>query len=641
MVDLEFIQKCNSKIPEHLFTYGLNRQSPFVFLDFECFTQDWLVCFSTDGINVKSIVNDSEKLKRLFLEILKDRILIAYNGNGYDKFIMSAIVNDINHKEVNDNLINNFNFNFNFAYSNQINKGRELMWYDPMSRLGGSLKTYEACEGENIYESNVDFNLERKLTEEEIKESIQYCSFDVKMLIKYFYKENFDSFLGHVGLVDSTCQARPSKPFYQMLCKTDASLVGTYLCSDKGIDTTRDSDCIKLPDNINLGKYKEVIEKFLETPIKTLKNGRYNGLNSWSLKVIEKSLAACDTNADIEKLRNKELKTIEKIKKLKTELFTLQDKEKITAKQQEKLNGLPGKIDEQKQELISIRENINLQEQSLSELKELKEQLNQFDREDLCNPNYNYILSKIIDRTRVSDNNKINILINYLTLSKEQLFNLRYKEDKKNTIYDAITIQYPFELILDIKGVPHAFKTGGIHSVAEGSMFFDKNSEKDKDKMLIIADVGSLYPNIMRVFGLCSIGMDDPNTYTQMIADRIVLKKQGDPFANVLKLILNTTYGCMGSEFNNLYDPTNRLKVCIFGQATIVDLLDKLEDNITSLEIYQSNTDGIVVACHKSEYDLCEQLIHDWEQRTGLEMEIEHCSRLIQRDVSNYILIKE
>lgn len=641
MVDLEFIQKCNSKIPEHLFTYGLNRESPFVFLDFECFTQDWLVCFSTDGINVKSIVNDSEKLKRLFLEILKDRILIAYNGNGYDKFIMSAIVNDINHKEVNDNLINNFNFNFNFAYSNQINKGRELMWYDPMSRLGGSLKTYEACEGENIYESNVDFNLERKLTEEEIKESIQYCSFDVKMLIKYFYKENFDSFLGHVGLVDSTCQARPSKPFYQMLCKTDASLVGTYLCSDKGIDTTRDSDCIKLPDNINLGKYKEVIEKFLETPIKTLKNGRYNGLNSWSLKVIEKSLAACDTNADIEKLRNKELKTIEKIKKLKTELFTLQDKEKITAKQQEKLNGLPGKIDEQKQELISIRENINLQEQSLSELKELKEQLNQFDREDLCNPNYNYILSKIIDRTRVSDNNKINILINYLTLSKEQLFNLRYKEDKKNTIYDAITIQYPFELILDIKGVPHAFKTGGIHSVAEGSMFFDKNSEKDKDKMLIIADVGSLYPNIMRVFGLCSIGMDDPNTYTQMIADRIVLKKQGDPFANVLKLILNTTYGCMGSEFNNLYDPTNRLKVCIFGQATIVDLLDKLEDNVTSLEIYQSNTDGIVVACHKSEYDLCEQLIHDWEQRTGLEMEIEHCSRLIQRDVSNYILIKD
>ena len=43
----------------------------------------------------------------------------------------------------------------------------------------------------------------------------------------------------------------------------------------------------------------------------------------------------------------------------------------------------------------------------------------------------------------------------------------------------------------------------------------------------------------------------------------------------------------------------------------------------------------------KSEYDLCEQIIHDWEQRTGLEMEIDKCSRLIQRDVSNYILIKE
>ena len=91
-----------------------------------------------------------------------------------------------------------------------------------------------------------------------------------------------------------------------------------------------------------------------------------------------------------------------------------------------------------------------------------------------------------------------------------------------------------------------------------------------------------------------------------MIADRIVLKKQGDPFAGVLKLILNTTYGCMGSEFNNLYDPTNRLKVCIFGQACIVDLLDKLEDQVP-----------------------------------GLEMEIDESLYLAQRDVSNYILIEK
>ena len=55
----------------------------------------------------------------------------------------------------------------------------------------------------------------------------------------------------------------------------------------------------------------------------------------------------------------------------------------------------------------------------LTDLKELKRQLDEYEREDFCNPNYNYILSKIIDKTRLTDNEKINILINYLTLSKE------------------------------------------------------------------------------------------------------------------------------------------------------------------------------------------------------------------------------
>lgn len=641
MLSLEEIKKLNSQVPESVFTYGVNRDFPFAFLDFEVFKYDWMLCFSVDGIHIKSIVNDTDKLKELFLHKLNDRILIAYNGNNYDKYIMAAAINNINTKEVNDKLINTFNFNFNFAYANENKLGKELMWYDPSSRLDGSLKTYEACEGENIYESNVDFNLDRKLNDSEIAETIQYCSFDVKMLIKYFYKEKFGSFLGHVGLVNSTCQTRPGQPFYRMLSKTDASLVGIYLCTDKGIDLTRETDTIKLPDNIKLGKYKEAIEKFLETPIKTLKNGRYNGLNSWSLKLIEKSIAACETSANLEKLKAKESKTLEKIKKIKTQIQELKSKEKLTVKQTEKLNKLPQDFENEKINLQLIRNDINDEENSLSDLKELKKQLDEYDRDDFCNPNYNYILSKIIDKTRLTDNEKINILINYLTLSKEELFKKRYVDDKKNTIYNGILIQYPFELVLNIKGIPHLFKTGGIHSVVGKSLFFDKNTEHDKNRRLLIADVGSLYPNIMRVFGLCSIGMDDPNTYTQMIADRIVLKKQGDPFANVLKLILNTTYGCMGSEFNNLYDPTNRLKVCIFGQACIVDLLDKLEDQVPGLEIFQSNTDGIIISCENEEYDLVENIIHEWEARTGLEMEIDESLYLAQRDVSNYILIEK
>lgn len=641
MYTLDEIQEYHKKLPPILFEQGYNKQFPFVFLDFEVFKHDWLVCFSVDGVHIKHIVNDNEKLRTLFLDKFKDKICIAYNGNGYDKYIMSAIINDIDPKEVNDKLINSFNFNYNNEYGKNAILGKLMTWYDPSTRLTGSLKTYEACQGENIYESNVRFDIDRKLKPEEIEETIHYCSFDVEMLIKYFYNENFDTFLGHLGLCNSLIEKRYGKKLYQILHRTDAGLVGEYLCTSQVPDPTQDTDTIKLPNNIILGKYKDSIEKFLEVPIKTLRNGSYNGLNAWCINTINKSLNACDTNSNIEKLKKNETKVIEKIKKKKIKLQELNSKTKLTVKQLETKTNIPNEINEFLNELKTIRNNIQLEETGLNELKQLKQQLSEYENDDYMNPNYNYILSKILDMTRVTDNVKLQLLISYLTLSKEELINKRYNEDKKNTAFDSIMIVKPFELMLDIKGIPHAFKTGGIHSIATKPLFFDKNTEHDKNRRLLIADVGSLYPNIMRVFGLCSIGMDDPNEYAKMIKDRIVLKKQGDPFAQVLKLILNTTYGCMGSASNFLYDPTNRLKVCIYGEACIVDLLDKLEDQIKGLEIFQSNTDGILISCEDYEYDKVVEIIHEWENRTGLEMAIDESIAVWQRDVSNYILIEK
>lgn len=643
------IQEKNKKLPEELFMY-VNRQSPFVFLDFEVFKYDWLVCFSLDGIHIKSIVNDKDKLKDLFLNKLSDRIMIAYNGNSYDKLIMLALLNDVNVKEANDNIINNFNFNFLQYYGSDILYGRELMWWDPISRNAGSLKTYEACEGENIYESNIDFNIDRALTPDEIEETKKYCSFDTTQLINYFYKETFDTFLGHVGLINLMLQTRTTYPFHTALAKSDAALVGLYLCSDRGIDPTGPADTIKLPDNIHLGKYTQQVEQFLSVPIKILSNGEYNGLGSWGLKLIEKSLLAIQHNDLLEKAQNKEQTLIKRLKKNKEELLKLKDKKRLnengvgrplTEKQIAKLQEIPTKLIETKEELVKVRESIINYQNNQSKLIELGKQLETIEDKTIENYEYANIIADIVEIAHLSDNNKLNILVNYLRMSENELFDFMYSTDKKLSSYNEITIVKPFETVIDIKGVPHLFKTGGIHSVFGAPMMFDKSDPKNANRCLLIADVGSLYPNLMRVFQLCSVGMDDPGKFAQMIFDRIALKKQKDPFANVLKLILNTTYGCMGSIHNNLYDPANRLKVCIFGQACIVDLLDKLEDRTPSLEIFQSNTDGIIIACDNSEKDTVEEIIHEWEDRTGLEMEIDYCSHLWQKDVSNYILISE
>lgn len=641
----EAIEKYNSQLPMFLYQYGVNRDFPFLFLDFEVFKNDWLVCFSTDGVTIKSIINNVEQLKNLIINKLSNRIIIAYNGNGYDKFINLAILNGIDPKEVNDNIINNFNFNFNFSYGKQIEVGNDLMWYDPSSRLDGSLKTYEACIGENIYESDVDFNLDRKLTQDEINETIKYCSFDVKMLIKYFYEIKFSSFLGHIGLIDLTIKSKPYLSFNKLLPRTDTALSGTYLCVDKVPMTITMKDVIKLPNTIKLGKYKDKIENFLKIPILTLMKGQYSDLNAWSLNVITKSINRCTDLSNLEKLQTKELKNIEKIKKLKTELSKLKQKEKLTEKQQQKIIEYPEKINDEINNLNNIRVQIQDEQNLMNELKWLKEELDKYPN-DLTNTNYNYILSKIIDKAKVTDNEKLILLNSYLNQSEEELFDFMYNLDKKDTMYNPITIYKPFELKLDIKGIIHAFKTGGLHSVHDKVLVFDKREyegnelyEKCKNKKMVIADVGSLYPNLMRVFNLCSKAMTDPNNFAEMIFNRIEYKKKKDPFANVLKLILNSTYGAMGAEFNPLYDPENRLKVCIYGESVIVDLLDKLEDNIKSLEIYQTNTDGIVVACDEKEYDILESTIHEWENRTGLEMEIDGLQFISQKDVSNYCAI--
>jgi len=643
MITLEEVQKYKNQLGPSFYDYAKD----FIFIDFEVFKEDWMLCFSLDGIIVRPIVNDIEKLKHLFLNKFSDRIIVAYNGNAYDKFIMLALLNGLDPKEISDKLITEFNFNFNFAYGKRIEIGRNLMWYDPMDRLAGSLKTYEACQGENIYESRVPFDIDRKLNENEIKETIEYCSFDTQMVAQYFFRVKFESFLGHIGLCDQTIKKRGGF-FSNYISRTDASMVGTLLCKSMADDKTKSKDIITLPDNILLGKYTDEVNKFLSIPINTLKTGNYNDLNAWAAKIVEKSINRCDNNEVLDKLTKKKESALNKIKKAKTELQTLNGKEKLTEKQQEKIVKLPDLIEQTKlqiQELsVQIDEELKLQ----LDLRALKIKMEEFNPEIESEEqlgNYRYHLKDLVSLAKVTDNARLSVLVAYLNQTFDEFYRIRYfVTDKKNTNFDSVLIKTSFELILKIKGIDHLFKTGGIHSVAPTAMTFE--AKKSPNERLIIADVNSLYPSLMVKFGLCSIGMDDLNkgvsaSFAQMIDDRVALKKAGDAFANVLKLILNTAYGCMGSEFNNLYDPANRLKVCIYGQACIVDLLDKLEDFVPSLVIYQSNTDGIIVSCHKDEEDELKNQVKLWEDRTKLGMSYDPSLALFQKDVSNYILLSE
>ena len=105
------------------------------------------------------------------------------------------------------------------------------------------------------------------------------------------------------------------------------------------------------------------------------------------------------------------------------------------------------------------------------------------------------------------------------------------------------------------------------------------------------------------------------------------------------KLPLNGTYGAEGAAFNKLYDPRMRLLVCLVGQLAFFDLLEKLEPHGT---VIQTNTDAIDLTPFSDEdWEECQKIMKDWEERTGYSMESEKYVEIFQKDVNNYVQVMD
>ena len=107
--------------------------------------------------------------------------------------------------------------------------------------------------GSNIKETDVPFNLDRKLTDEEIRMSIQYCTHDVEETIKVFM-ERIDEFNSQYALVTTFGLPMAS------LGDSGAHLVSKVLeCERNSYDD--EFDFYPLP-HIRIKKYKEVVDWF-------------------------------------------------------------------------------------------------------------------------------------------------------------------------------------------------------------------------------------------------------------------------------------------------------------------------------------------------------------------------------------------
>ena len=221
-----------------------------IFFDFEVFKYDWMVVLKNPQTRDRTvIVNDSEQLTEYYYKN-KDDIWCGYNSRSYDQFILKAILLGYDPKTVNDWII--VKGQSGWQFSPLMNK-YPLLNYDVMTSMH-SLKQLEGFMGGSIKETSVPFDIDRKLTPQEIADTVEYCEHDVDKLIEVFI-ERIDDFNSAVDLI------RTFNLPWTCISKTKAQMSAIILDCVK--QTRNDEWDISIVDTLRLSKYDFVREWFL------------------------------------------------------------------------------------------------------------------------------------------------------------------------------------------------------------------------------------------------------------------------------------------------------------------------------------------------------------------------------------------
>ena len=149
--------------------------------DIEVFAHDWVVVFLDISTWTWTVYHNDNQGVRAYMS-QKGRIFCGFNNKHYDNHIVKAICCGAAPelvKEINDFIIAQERPGWEHWFIR-----RNKFWFDSFdlmddTQVGTSLKHIEAHLGVNIEETEVDFNLDRPLTEEELQRTIRYCKWDV------------------------------------------------------------------------------------------------------------------------------------------------------------------------------------------------------------------------------------------------------------------------------------------------------------------------------------------------------------------------------------------------------------------------------------------------------------------------------
>jgi len=191
-------------------------------------------------------------------------------------------------------------------------------------------------------------------------------------------------------------------------------------------------------------------------------------------------------------------------------------------------------------------------------------------------------------------------------------------------------------LTIQIGGSSYKMGIGGLHSTEGRVAHHSTRKVKLRD-----ADVGAYYPSLMLVCGIYPehLGPDFLDIYRSIRDRRMAAKRSGDKVTDMtLKIVLNGSFGKLGSKWSTLYAPNLMLQVTITGQLALLMLIEELELN--GISVISANTDGIVSKIPVELEEKYHEIVKSWEAKTGFEMEFADYKSLYSMSVNSYLAFK-
>lgn len=160
-----------------------------LFYDIEVYKYNSFVVFKNINKKTLRIFTNEQNFKGL-TEFIKGKTLVGYNNNYYDDKILKAMSDGKTQeqiKQINDNIISG-----NFVNYPRI-KNKTYDCFQQIDVSNPSLKKIEGNVGKMILETDIGFDIDRELTEEEVVQEMNYCAYDVENTIDV-YKERKDNY---------------------------------------------------------------------------------------------------------------------------------------------------------------------------------------------------------------------------------------------------------------------------------------------------------------------------------------------------------------------------------------------------------------------------------------------------------------